>query len=103
MMTQWSFDQGFYSKTNRPELNKTLEPVILPKKGRCNAKEKAWQDNEILGKARRQPSAIEACINHLAVRGLDRCFSYGKQGFERHVAFSVIATNVHRIGLLLQP
>jgi len=87
MITQCSFNKGFYSKTNRPELNKKLDHVILPKKGRCNAEEKAWQDNEILGKARRQPSAIEACINHLEVRGLDRCLSYGKQGFERHCCF----------------
>ncbi|NOZ53312.1 MAG: ISNCY family transposase, partial [Gammaproteobacteria bacterium] len=46
--------------------------------------------------------AVEACINHLEIRGLDRCLSYGRDGFERHVALSIVATNVHRIGLLLQ-
>ncbi|NOZ52250.1 MAG: hypothetical protein GXP08_03750 [Gammaproteobacteria bacterium] len=28
--------------------------------------------------------------------------SYGREGFERHVALSIVATNLHRIGLLLQ-
>jgi len=74
----------------------------LPKKGRCNKEEKAWQESEVFGQARRQHSAVEACINNLDVRGLDRCLSYGRDGFERHVALSIVATNVHRIGLLLQ-
>jgi len=102
MIKQCSFDKGFYSKNNIPNLNKQLEHVILPKKGRCNSEQKAWQASEIFVQARRQHSAVEACINNLEVRGLDRCLSYGRDGFERHVALSVVATNVHRIGLLLQ-
>lgn len=102
MIKQCSFDKGFYSKNNIPDLNKQLDHVILPKKGRCNQEEKAWQESEIFGQARRQHSAVEACINNLEVRGLDRCLSYGRVGFERHVALSIVATNVHRIGLLLQ-
>lgn len=102
MIKQCSFDKGFYSKNNVPNLNKQLENVILPKKGRCNQEEKDWQKSEIFGQARRQHSAVEACINNLEVRGLDRCLSYGRAGFERHVALSIVATNVHRIGLLLQ-
>ncbi len=47
-------------------------------------------------------SAVEACINNLEVRGLNWCLSYGRDGFERHVALSIVATNLHRIGLLLQ-
>ena len=102
MIKQCSFDKGFYSKINIPDLNKQLDHVILPKKGRCNQEEKAWQESEIFGQARRQHSAVEACINNLEVRGLDRCLSYGRVGFERHVALSIVATNVHRTGLLLQ-
>jgi len=52
--------------------------------------------------ARRQHSGVEACINNFEVRGLNRCLSYGQDGFERHVALSIVATNLHRIGLLLQ-
>jgi len=101
-ITQCSFDKGFYSKNNIPELNELLDNVVLPKKGRCNKAEKAWQESEKFGVARRQHSAVEACINNLEVRGLDRCLSYGREGFERHVALSIVATNVHRIGLLLK-
>ncbi len=101
-INQCSFDKGFHSKTNTPELNEILDHVILPKKGRCNKAEKAWQESEIFGQARRQHSAVEACINNLEVHGLDRCLSYGRAGFERYVALSIVATNLHRIGLLLQ-
>lgn len=90
MIKQCSFDKGYYSKTNIIDLNERLDNVILPKKGRCNKEEKAWQETEIFGQARRQHSAIEACINNLEVRGLDRCLSYGRDGFERHVALSIV-------------
>ena len=79
-----------------------MDNVILPKKGRCNQIEKAWEETDLFGQARRQHSAVEACINNLEIRGLDRCLLYGREGFERHVALSIVATNVHRIGLLLQ-
>jgi len=102
MINQCSFDKGFHSPSNVKKLNERLENVILPKKGRRNKTEKAWEESEIFGQARRQHSAVEACINNLEIRGLDRCLSYGRDGFERHVALSVVATNVHRIGLLLQ-
>jgi hypothetical protein len=101
-INQCSFDKGYYSKANVIELNKHLDNVILPKKGRCNQEEKAWQESDIFGEARRQHSGVEACINNLEVRGLNRCLSYGRDGFERHVALSIVATNLHRIGLLLQ-
>ncbi len=101
-LDQCSFDKGFYSKPNVIELNQQIWNVILPKKGRCNKEEKAWEESEIFGKARRHHSGVEVCINNLEVRGLDRCLSYGKAGFERHVALSIVATNLHRIGLLLQ-
>jgi len=101
-ITQCSFDKGYYSKDNVIELNKHLDHVILPKKGRCNKAEKAWEESELFGEARRQHSGVEACINNLDIRGFDRCLSYGRAGFERHVALSVVATNLHRVGLLLQ-
>lgn len=101
-LDQCSFDKGFYSKSNVIELNQQLDNVILPKKGRCNKEEKAWEESELFGKARRHHSGVEACINNLEVRGLNRCLSFGRVGFERHVALSIVATNLHRIGLLLQ-
>ena len=102
LINQCSFDKGYYSKANVIELNAHLDHVILPKKGRCNQEEKAWQESDIFAEARRQHSGVEACINNLEIRGLNRCLSYGRDGFERHVALSIVATNLHRIGLLLQ-
>ncbi len=74
----------------------------MQRKVAATKEEKAWQENAVFGEARRQHSGVEACINNLEVRGLNRCLSYGRDGFERHVALSIVATNLHRIGLLLQ-
>ncbi|NOZ52247.1 MAG: hypothetical protein GXP08_03735 [Gammaproteobacteria bacterium] len=78
LINQCSFDKGYYSKDNIIALNKHLEQVILPKKGRCNKDEKAWQESDIFGKARRQHAGVEACINNLEIRGLNRCYPMGE-------------------------
>lgn len=101
-LSQCSFDKGFYTPTNRDKLDHLLEVNVLPKKGRRNLLDEARETSEDFKAARRQHSAVESCINNLEVRGLDRCLSYGRDGFERHVALSVVASNLHRIGLLLQ-
>ena len=101
-LRQCSFDKGFYTPANRDGLKILLDQVILPKKGRLSEQDKEHEYSEEFIQARHQHSAVESCINNLEVRGLDRCLSYGKQGFERHVALSVVACNLHRIGLLLQ-
>lgn len=101
-LRQCSFDKGFYTPVNLTNLNQCLECVILPKKGRLNKDEQAREQDENFRAARRQHAAVESCINNLEVRGLDRCFSYGKDGFERHVALSVVSSNLHRVGLILQ-
>jgi len=101
-LQQCSFDKGFHSPANRDGLERLLEQVILPKKGRLSAQDKEHEYSDDFIQARHQHSAVESCINNLEVRGLDRCLSYGRQGFERHVALSVVACNLHRIGLLLQ-
>jgi len=83
-------------------LDERLDLNVLPKKGRLNKAEQEKAHQEDYQQARRQHSAVESCINNLESRGLDRCLFYGKQGFERHVGLSIVATNVHRIGLVLQ-
>ena len=45
---------------------------------------------------------IESAINNLEYRGLDRVRAFGADGFARVVALSVVAFNIHRIGLLLR-
>ena len=101
-LDQCSFDKGFYSVSNMKELDNTLTLNVMPKKGKANKAEKIKTEQEEYQRARRQHSAVESCINNLQIRGLDRCFSYGEDGFSRHVGLSVVSTNLHRIGLILQ-
>ncbi|MEE8058464.1 MAG: ISNCY family transposase [Pseudomonadales bacterium] len=101
-LRQCSFDKGFYTPTNRDKLDIVLDHVILPRKGRLTEQDKQHEYSEDFILARHQHSAVESCINNLEQRGLDRCLSYGRHGFERHVALSIVACNLHRIGLLLQ-
>ena len=101
-LTQCSFDRGFHSPANQEDLAERLERVILPKKGRLAQADQAREYHPEFVQARRQHSAVESCINNLEQRGLDRCLSYGKIGFERSVALSVVAGNLHRLGMILQ-
>ena len=101
-LTQCSFDKGFHTPSNQAELKTMLEHVVLPKKGRRSQSDQAREGDDVFKQARRQHSAVESCINNLEQRGLDRCYSYGRDGFERHVALAVVACNLHRIGLILQ-
>ena len=45
---------------------------------------------------------VESDINALEQHGLDRCPDTGIDGFKRYVALAVLATNLHRLGTLLQ-
>lgn len=101
-LNQCSFDKGFYTPDNRRALMGMLEQVIMPKKGRLSLIDKEREYSAVFRAARYQHSAVESCINNLEHRGLDRCRSHGKHGLEQHVAISVVAYNLHRIGLLLQ-
>lgn len=101
-LKQCGFDKGFYSPANQQLLANILEYVTLPKKGRWSAADKVRESSDTFRKARIQHPAIESCINNLEQRGLDRCRSHGRDGFERYVALSVVACNLHRIGLVLQ-
>ena len=60
------------------------------------------EEEESFVAARRAHPAIESAINGLEHRGLDRVRSHGADGFARTVALSVLAANLHRIGLILQ-
>ncbi len=101
-LNQCSFDKGFYTKENVIDLKERLDLSVLPKKGRLNKSEQAQVQQEEYQQARRQHSAVESCINNLENRGLGRCLSYGSNGLDRYVGLSIVATNLHRIGLLRQ-
>ena len=96
-----SYDRGFYSKTNREELQAILTDVALPKRGRLSAKDKVIQAGDNFRRAKNKHSAIESAINALEVHGLDRCPDHGINGFKRYVGLAIAARNVQRIGTLI--
>ena len=101
-LTQCSFDRGFHSPANQHALATVLEVVILPKTGRLSVADQQRESTDEFVQGRCQHPAVESCINHLEHRGLDRCRAVGKDGFERQVALSIVAANLHRIGLIVQ-
>ena len=101
-MRACSFDRGFHSPDNRVRLDALLDVAALPKKGRLSNADRAREEDESFAAARRVHPAIESAINGLEHRGLDRVRNHGADGFARAVALSVLAANLHRLGLLLQ-
>ena len=97
-----SFDRGFHSPDNRVRLDALLDVAALPKKGRLSNADRAREEDESFAAARRVHPAIESAINGLEHRGLDRVRNHGADGFARAVSLSVLAANLHRLGLLLQ-
>ena len=83
------------------KLAEQLDQVILPKKGKMSAADKAEKNVSTIKKARRQHSAVESAINALEHSGLDRCPDHGIEGFKRYVALGVLARNLQRIGSIL--
>ena len=97
-----SWDTGFYSPTNRRELQNIIEKVILPKKGKLSSKDKEIEYSEEFIKAKRQHSAIESAINALENHSLDRCPDHGIIGFKRYVALAIVARNIQILGNMIQ-
>ncbi len=101
-LTRCSFDQGFHSPENQRRLLEFLDEVILPKKGRRTASERAREQSEGFVAARRAHSAVESAIHALENHGLDRCRDHGVLGFKRYVGLAVLARNLQIVGNLLQ-
>ncbi len=97
-----SFDRGFHSPANRLRLDALLEHNVLPRKGRLAKVDRIREEDPAFVEARRQHPAVESAIHNLEHRGLDRVRAYGADGFARAVALSVLAFNLHRLGLLLR-
>jgi len=96
-----SFDKGFYSPSNRKQLEKVLDLVVLPKKGRRNGEEKAFESSDEFVRQRMKHSAVESGINALENHGLDRCFDHGLRGLKRYVALAVVSRNIQILGTIL--
>jgi len=56
------------------------------------------------GKIKSTPGEIvvESAINGLNHKGCDKVRVHGKEGFARSVALSVLAANIHRLGVLVR-
>ena len=97
-----SFDRGFHSPENRVRLDGMLDLNVLPKKGYLNQADRERERDDGFVAMRRAHPAVESAINNLGHRGAGRVRSRGPAGFARAVALSVVAMNIHRIGLLLR-
>ncbi len=101
-MASCSMDKGYYSSSNRQELDQLLELNVMPKKGARNQQDRQREQAPAFAEARRQHPAVESAINNLNQRGLSLIRTHGEEGFVRTVALVVVAANVHRLGLLLK-
>ncbi len=97
-----SFDRGFHSPENRARLDEMLDLNVLPKKGYLNQADRERETGDAFVAMRRKHPAVESAINNLGHRGAGRVRSRGAGDFARAVALSVVALNIHRIGLLLR-
>ena len=97
-----SFDRGFHSPDNQAALGDRLDLNAMPVKGRRSARRRAIEEQPDFAEARQQHPAVESAINNLEQRGLDRVRTHGKAGFARTVALSILAANLHRVGLLIR-
>ena len=97
-----SFDKGYHSRANREQLDTMLKVNALPQKGRLSKAALLREAVPAFGAARRAHAAVESAINNLECRGLNRVRAHGADGFERMVGLSVLSTNFHRTGLILQ-
>jgi hypothetical protein len=94
----WSFDKGFWHKKNKAYLSDKIEHVIMPKKGKCNREEQAYESTKEFKKLRHTHSAIESNINELEHRGMDRCPDRTYPHFKRYIGLGIISYNLHKIG-----
>jgi len=94
----WSFDKGFWNKENKELLSKTVETLVLPKKGKCNKQEYEQEHQPKFIRNRNKHSAVESNISELEHRGLNRCPDKGYMHFKRYVGLAVCAYNLKKIG-----
>ncbi len=91
-----------HHKSHVRRLDDLLDDNVLPKKGFLSKAERAREQEKEFAEMRRKHPAVESAINNLEQRGLDRVLAHGADGFAQVVGLSVLALNVHRIGLLLR-
>ena len=93
-----SVDRGFSDMTIKAKLAEFIPQVIMPKKGRRNAEQKAEESAPAFVRSKNKHNAVESNINELEHRGLDRCPDRSYANFKRYIGLAVTAYNLHRIG-----
>ena len=96
-----SYDKNFYTPENKRQLGQILDLAVLPKKGKRNQEEIAFESSEDFVRERKRHPAVESGINALENHGLDRCFDHGFEGFKRYVALAIVARNIQTLGTIL--
>lgn len=96
-----SFDKGFSREEDRALLELYIPQVIIPKRGKRNAREQERESARSFVALRRKHHGVESDINCLEYHGLNRCLDKGWHGFKRYVGFGVLAYNLHKIGARL--
>lgn len=97
---QASGDRGLYSPTNESYAQGLgVKRIILPKPGHKSAARRHDEAQPWFRRARRFHIGVEGRISVLKRKhGLDRCRNHGEKGFQRWVAWGIIANNLTQIG-----
>jgi len=100
-LASMSFDRGFFSKLSKEALQKIVDKLVMPSKGRVSKDTKLEQEDKEYKKLAKKHSAIESNINELEQSGLDKVPDKGLKAFERYVGYGVLAYNLKRLGLII--
>lgn len=100
---QASGDRGLYSPDNEAYARRQgVKRIILPKPGRKSESRKEYEALSWFKRGRRFHAGVEGRINVLKRKhGLDRCLDHGEEGFDKWVAWAVIAGNLTVMGRTL--
>jgi IS5 family transposase len=98
--TQASADRGVFSADNEAEAqHRGIKRVVLPKPGKKSEQRRQREKQPWFRRVRRWHAGVEGRISVLKrCFNLDRCLNHGEAGFQRWVAWGVIAHNLKKIG-----
>ena len=94
-----SFDKGFQRPRGKAALDKVLEVPVLPRKERMSKADEARESGTKFREARRKHAAGESATGNQEQRGPDRILEKSEAGFARMAALSILAANMHRMGV----